>query len=250
MGGFRSTAYPAGAVLERVEVRQLEEKGRQELIRRIEASTATVHFSPTSTGQDQAAMLQSLQQQQTQTLNRLRSEPAVGRLVINITSNISEWENTPADIYLRAGDVITIPRKPNFVLAYGQVYNPTAVTYQPGKNCGVVLGAGWWSHGIGAEESDLCDQGERVRGFIARKRVVQGERSKYQAATGRHPGSSRKGAGRIFGLEDDARNCLTGREPGSCRSRCCSFLALSTYALRSSGCSLGFERRNILAVTS
>ena len=132
-GSFRSTAYPAGAVLERVEVRQLEERGRQELIRRIEASTANVHFSATSTGQDQAALLQSLQQQQTQTLNRLRSEPAVGRLVITITSNISDWENTPADIYLREGDVITIPRKPNFVLAYGQVYNPNAITYQPGK---------------------------------------------------------------------------------------------------------------------
>jgi protein involved in polysaccharide export with SLBB domain len=133
VGGFRSSAYPAGAVMERVEVRQLEEKGRQELIRRIEASTSTINFSPNSTGQDQAAILQALQQQQTQTLNRLRSQPAAGRLVITITGNISEWENTPADIFLRAGDVITIPRKPNFVLSYGQVYNPTAVTYEPGK---------------------------------------------------------------------------------------------------------------------
>jgi protein involved in polysaccharide export with SLBB domain len=133
VGGFRSTAYPAGAVLERVEVRQMEEKGRQELIRRIEGSTATVSFSPSSTGQDQAAILQALQQQQQQTLNRLRSQPAAGRLVITISSNISEWENTPADIFLRAGDIITIPRRPNFVLAYGQVYNPTAITYEPGR---------------------------------------------------------------------------------------------------------------------
>ena len=132
-GGFRNTAYPVGAVMERVEVRQLEEKGRQELIRRIEASTATVHFSPTSTGQDQAAILQAVQQQQQQTLGRLRAEPAVGRLVINISSDIKEWEGTPADVFLRAGDVVTIPRKPNFVLAYGQVYNPTAITYVPGK---------------------------------------------------------------------------------------------------------------------
>jgi protein involved in polysaccharide export with SLBB domain len=132
-GGFRPASYPAGAVLERIEVRQMEEKGRQELIRRIEATTSNVHFSAASTGQDQAAILQAVQQQQTQTLARLRSEPAAGRLVITISANISEWENTPADIYLRAGDVITIPRKPNFVLAYGQVYNPTAITYVPGK---------------------------------------------------------------------------------------------------------------------
>jgi protein involved in polysaccharide export with SLBB domain len=132
-GGFRSTAYASGAVMERVEVRQLEEKGRQELIRRIEATTSNVHFAPTSTGQDQAAILQAVQQQQQQTLTRLRSEPAVGRLVINISGDIKEWEGTPADVFLRAGDIVTIPRKPNFVLAYGQVYNPTAITYQPGK---------------------------------------------------------------------------------------------------------------------
>jgi len=132
-GGFRSSAYPAGAVLERIEVRQMEEKGRQELIRRIEASTSSVHFSPTSTGQDQAAILQAVQQQQTQALTRLRSEPVAGRLVITISSNISEWENTAADVYLRAGDTVIIPPKPNFVLAYGQVYNPTAITYVPGK---------------------------------------------------------------------------------------------------------------------
>lgn len=138
-GGFRGTAFPAGAVLERVEVRQMEEKGRQELIRRIEASTSNVHFSPASTGQDQAAILQAVQQQQTQTLNRLRSEPAVGRLVIDISGNIKDWEGTPVDVYLRAGDVVTIPRKPNFVLAYGQVYNPTAITYIPGKTAAYYL---------------------------------------------------------------------------------------------------------------
>lgn len=132
-GGFRNSAFPAGAVLERVEVRQMEEKGRQELIRRIESQTSTVHFSPASTGQDQAAILQAVQQQQTQVLNRLRSEPAAGRLVVTISANIKDWEGTPADVFLRAGDVVTIPRKPNFVLAYGQVYNPTAITYIPGK---------------------------------------------------------------------------------------------------------------------
>ena len=111
----------------------MEEKGKQELISRIEAGGATAHFSPTSTGQDQAALLQAMQQQQAQTLSRLRAQPPSGRLVIVISSDIREWENTPADVYLRDGDVVTIPHKPNFVLAYGQVYNPSAVTYVPGK---------------------------------------------------------------------------------------------------------------------
>ena len=139
-GGFRSAAYPAGALLDRVEVRRLEEKGKQELIRRIEATSATAHFAPTSTGQDQAALIQAVQQQQQETVSRLRAQPPTGRLVVTITSNLAEWENTPADIQLRDGDVITIPKKPNFVLTYGQVYNPSAVTYLPGKTAEWYLG--------------------------------------------------------------------------------------------------------------
>jgi protein involved in polysaccharide export with SLBB domain len=133
VGGFSSAAYPQGVVLDRVEVRRLAEKGKQELIRRIEATTATVHVSPTSTGQDQAALLQAVQQQQLQTISRLRSQEVSGRLVINITSDISQWENTPADIQVRDGDVITVPKKPNFVVVNGQVYNPSAISWMPGK---------------------------------------------------------------------------------------------------------------------
>ena len=38
-----------------------------------------------------------------------------------------------ADISLRAGDVITVPKRPSFVVSFGQVYNPNAITYKPGK---------------------------------------------------------------------------------------------------------------------
>jgi len=133
VGGFTSAAYPAGIVLEREDVRRLEEQGRQELIRRLETSGATVRVSPNTTGKDQADVLQAVQQQQTQAIAQLRSEPVPGRLVVTISSDIGEWENTPSDINLRAGDSITVPKVPNFVLSYGQVYNANAITYKPGK---------------------------------------------------------------------------------------------------------------------
>ena len=114
-------------------MRKMEEEGRQELIRRLETTSASVNVSPNATGQDQAALLQAMQQQQQQVLAHLRTQPVTGRLVVNVTSDIAEWENTPNDITLRAGDVITVPKRPNFVLAYGQVYNANAITYSPGK---------------------------------------------------------------------------------------------------------------------
>jgi protein involved in polysaccharide export with SLBB domain len=139
IGGFRESAYPQGIVLERDEVRKLEDHGRQELIRRLETTGATIQISPNTTGKDQADVLQAVQQQQEQAIARLRSEPVPGRLVVTITKNIAEWENTPSDITLRAGDSITVPKVPNFVLSYGQVYNANAITYKPGKTAGWYL---------------------------------------------------------------------------------------------------------------
>jgi hypothetical protein len=84
--------------------------------------------------QEKGAAEQSLMQQRTQVLAALRSHPATGRLVINISSNIAKWENTPADIEMRAGDKLVIPKRPNFVMVSGQVYNATAISYAPGKD--------------------------------------------------------------------------------------------------------------------
>ena len=78
-------------------------------------------------------MMQAVEQQQAQAISRLRSRPVPGRLVITITDDIATWENTPSDIQLRAGDSITVPKRPTFVLSYGQVYNANAITYKPGK---------------------------------------------------------------------------------------------------------------------
>jgi protein involved in polysaccharide export with SLBB domain len=132
-GGFRESAYPAGAVLERVQVRELGEQARQQMILRIE--TTPVNFNAgVMSAQDQRDLQISMQQQRDQVLSVLRSHPATGRQVIRISADISKWENTPADIELRAGDSVVIPKRPNFVMVSGQVYNSEAITYMPGRN--------------------------------------------------------------------------------------------------------------------
>jgi protein involved in polysaccharide export with SLBB domain len=138
-GGFRGNAYPEGAVFERRQVRELSEKTRTRLIASIEAAGTTVKFSPTSSGQDQSALLQARAQQQQQILTVLKNQPSSGRLVIRISSDIERWQNTVRDIELRAGDVIAIPKTPSFVLVSGQVYDAAALTCTPGKNAGWYL---------------------------------------------------------------------------------------------------------------
>ena len=147
-GGFLPAAYPTGAVLVREQVRQLEEQSREELIRQIETNSAAARLSPNLGSADTgAATAQLIKAQQTQAIADLKSHPPNGRMVIHITADINSWANTPADIELRRGDVLTIPKVPGFVLVTGQVYNATALTFAPGKT------AGWYLSHAGGTNS-------------------------------------------------------------------------------------------------
>lgn len=138
-GGFLDTAYPTGAILVRDQVRELELKSRDELIRQIETSSAAARLSPNLGGGDPAAALQAIKAQQEQVVADLKSHPPTGRMVIRIAADIDSWANTAADIELRRGDALTIPKRPGFVLVTGQVYNETALTFSPGKTAGWYL---------------------------------------------------------------------------------------------------------------
>jgi protein involved in polysaccharide export with SLBB domain len=138
-GGFLPNAYPAGAVLERVQVKEIAEQRKQELIRRIRSEGATLRVDPRVAGQDQNNLIQSYAQQQQQIIAQLESQPADGRLVIHLSKDIKSWEGTPFDIEVRPRDQLTIPRVPNFVSVSGQVFNESSFTYLPQKKVGWYL---------------------------------------------------------------------------------------------------------------
>ena len=131
-GGLRADAYPYGAILERAQVRELEEKNRSTLVRQVQEEGTGLKSMPDL---DPVAHESTLLQWKN-TLDKLQNTPPAGRLVIHISANVKQWANTPADIQVRAGDVLFIPKKPNFVMVDGAVYNPTAVTFRPNKSAG------------------------------------------------------------------------------------------------------------------
>lgn len=168
-GGFRADAYPQGAVLDRLEVRQVEEANRQAMIQRVETTVPTVAGGAGTSAQDQQNLLQAMQQQREEVLSVLRNHPSTGRLVVNLSPDIGRWEKTSADIELRAGDQLIIPKRPDYVLVSGQVYNPTGITYRPGKD------AAWYLRQAGGATST----GDKKQIFILRANgsVVGGQRT-------------------------------------------------------------------------
>jgi len=145
-GGFRPGAYVFGAVLDRVQVREFAEKNRQDMIRRIEGGE-NLKFKT-----EDASLVGAALQQQQQVLAALKTQTPSGRLVIHISPDINRWANTSADVELRAGDTILIPKRPTFVLVTGQVYNGSAISLSPGKT------ASWYLAQAGGP-TNLADKG-------------------------------------------------------------------------------------------
>jgi len=135
-GGFTGEAYPYGAVLMRKEVRDLEMKSRLELVERIKAEEVYVKSLPENDADQRIAKLTAIAKTET-ALQQLEETAPIGRVVIHIpadTRKLATLARTPADIQLRDGDELIIPKKANYILVRGQVFNPTAVAQIPGKN--------------------------------------------------------------------------------------------------------------------
>ena len=154
-GGLRNEAYPYGAIFERVQVREVEQHNRAELVRNVEDQGAALKAEPDSDSDKKAAKDAALLQWRS-TMDRLQNTPPVGRLVIHISKDTKRWRNTSADVQVRAGDTIYIPKVPTSVMVNGAVYIPTAVTYRPGKS------AGWYLSQAGGPSNTAYKKGTFV----------------------------------------------------------------------------------------
>jgi protein involved in polysaccharide export with SLBB domain len=138
-GGFQRDAYVYGAVLQRIQVRELETKEQTQMILRVKDLQSNVELLPETDSKQKRAKEMALQQYQS-ALTELGANSPVGRVSIRISPEINRWKNTSADVELRAGDTLVIPKRPSFVMISGQVFNPTAISYRPGKSAKWYLG--------------------------------------------------------------------------------------------------------------
>jgi len=132
-GGFKAQAYPYGAVLMRRDVRELELQARMELVQRVKAEQVSLKALPEADADQKNAKLTAIAQTDT-TLQQLQANPPIGRVVIHIQPDLKEWRDTPKDVAIRDGDVLFVPKKAGYVMVNGQVFNATAISYQPGRS--------------------------------------------------------------------------------------------------------------------
>jgi protein involved in polysaccharide export with SLBB domain len=142
VGGATPQAYLFGTEFTRESVRKQQQENLDQVIKRLEAQTATAGATLASnlTGERaaQAATLQQQQQQQMQTqIARLKAMKSKGRVSLELDVDKHVLPNLP----LEDGDAILIPTLPAFVAAAGSVNNDNVFIYRQGKTVADVLDA-------------------------------------------------------------------------------------------------------------
>jgi hypothetical protein len=141
----------------RREVRDLEMKSRSELVERMKLEQASLKGLPENTVDEKNAKLTALAQTQT-ALNQLQENQPVGRVVVHIQPEVKKWRNSEADVPVRDGDVLLIPKKADYVAVTGQVFNPTAIGFRSGRS------AKWYL----AQAGGLTQLADKKAAFVIR----------------------------------------------------------------------------------
>jgi len=135
-GGFLDEAYLPAAVFTREDIRVLQQEQLDRMADQLEADLARAAVQVTGGEEEREARKRKIALEAGQQLaKKLRSTQAVGRLVIQLKA-ANELEGTRFDLVLKDDDRLHVPKKPNYVMAMGQVRNTTAFQHEERKSAG------------------------------------------------------------------------------------------------------------------
>ncbi len=130
-GGMTDYAYPYGTVFTRRSVKEAQAEGFRRTARELNNSLLAIAARSTQTGGGNLEGAASL-------IQLIGTAEAPGRLVVEADPRVLELR-PDLDTKLEAGDAIFVPKRPNFVIALGDVNNPGALQHVPGKTAGAYL---------------------------------------------------------------------------------------------------------------
>ncbi len=131
-GGLTDLAFAKGSVFMRQELKAREQRQLQVLAERMQRDLAALSLqqAQSETG---ASTTQAMTAGQA-LLADLKNTEAVGRLVINLNEVLSATPGSSADLVVRDGDRLVIPRLTQEVTVIGEVQSPTSHLYHADLN--------------------------------------------------------------------------------------------------------------------
>ena len=126
-GGMTRVAYPLGAVFTRESLKDNQRESNALLADQLEQAVLQVAQSDVEGAGEQVQAVLGYARQ-------LRLQEVSGRLSVNVA-----LADVSAPIYLQAGDILTIPKRPAHVSVIGSVQKDTTASYSAGKTLDVYL---------------------------------------------------------------------------------------------------------------
>lgn len=127
-GGITELAFARGSVFTRRELREREQRQLEVLTDRLQRDLALLTLQQAQSG-EAANTTQAIAAGQ-QLLTDLKATKAVGRLVIELDDVLSSGAGSAADIIVKDGDRLFVPRRTQEVSVIGEVQNATSHLYQ------------------------------------------------------------------------------------------------------------------------
>jgi polysaccharide export outer membrane protein len=129
-GGLTDTAFPAGSVFTRQNLRERESEQLKVFERRLESDLAGLGLrsaaDPSGNTQQAMSVGQSL-------LEQIRTTVPTGRLVIELDKLVAS-DSSDFDVVLRNGDKLIVPQLSQEIMVLGEVQYATSHLYSPGRH--------------------------------------------------------------------------------------------------------------------
>jgi protein involved in polysaccharide export with SLBB domain len=145
-GGLTPNAYLFGSAFYREEVRKQQTENLDKLVRKLESESAS-SLSQVAQSQGGASENSALQAKiaaatmaQKQSLDRLRSVKAEGRISLSLPASLRMSLNELPRIGLQNADKFYVPSRPDFVYVFGSVNTESALLFRPGLSVSAYIG--------------------------------------------------------------------------------------------------------------
>ena len=145
-GGLTPNAYLFGSAFYREEVRKQQTENLDKLVRKLETESAS-SLSQVAQSQSGASESSALQAKiatatmaQKQSLERLRSVKAEGRISLSLPASLRMSLNELPRIGLQNADKFYVPSRPDFVYVFGSVNTESALLFRPGLSVSAYIG--------------------------------------------------------------------------------------------------------------
>jgi protein involved in polysaccharide export with SLBB domain len=145
-GGLTPNAYLFGSAFYREEVRKQQTENLDKLVRKLEAESASSlsQVAQSQGGASESAGLQAkiaaATMAQKQSLDRLRSVKAEGRISLSLPASLRMSLNELPRIGLQNADKFYVPSRPDFVYVFGSVNTESALLFRPGLSVSAYIG--------------------------------------------------------------------------------------------------------------